>query len=88
MADFERMAKLKLDDSEREVVKKRFDAVCGEFKKLEQYDTNEALPLVTVLDLENTMRDDISEKYISRDVLLTNAPEQQDGYIRVPASID
>jgi len=88
MADFERMAKLRLDDSECEVVKKRFDAVSGEFKRLEQYDTSETLPLVTVLDSENIMRDDIPEKHISRDVLLANAPEQQDGYIRVPASID
>ncbi|MCL2627611.1 MAG: Asp-tRNA(Asn)/Glu-tRNA(Gln) amidotransferase subunit GatC [Oscillospiraceae bacterium] len=88
ISKFERMAMLSLADTERDVLCKRFDAVSSSFAKLDEFDTSDVLPLISVLEAKNIMREDITEKIISREELLKNAPEQQDGYIRVPASID
>ena len=82
------MAMLALPDEEREVLEERFNAAIESFNKLEQYDTSGAEPLVTVLDHYNVMREDIPAKLISRVTLLSNAPEQSDGYFRAPATID
>ena len=86
--DYESMAMLDLPESERALLKKRFDEISGEFSAIDAYDTNGALPLVTVLELHNVMREDVAAKFISRDELLENAPEQHDGYFQVPAAID
>ena len=86
--DYESMAMLDLPESEREMLKERFDAITDEFTALDGYDTSEVEPLVTVLDVQNVMREDVAAKYMTRDELLKNAPEQHDGYFQVPATID
>jgi len=88
ISDYEHMAKLDLSDSERAVLGERFSTLIDGFSKLNEYDISGVLPLVTVLDDVNIMREDVSGKNISREALLRNAPEQQDGYIRVPGAID
>ena len=82
------MAMLELTETERSPLKKRFDTIADSFNALEAYDTDGTEPLVTVLELSNVMREDISTKLISREQLLENAPEQHDGYFQVPAAID
>jgi len=85
---YERMAMLDLSDNERSVLRERLCSVCDDFSKINEHDTSGVEPLVSVLNIQNSMRDDVSEKKISRDELLKNAPEQQDGYFCVPAAID
>ena len=86
--DYESMAMLDLSESERALLKKRFDEISGGFSAIDDYDTDGVEPLVSVLDLQNVMREDVAAKFISRDELLENAPEQHDGYFQVPAAID
>ena len=86
--DYERMAMLDLTDEERVRLKERFDEIVDGFAALDAIDTNGVEPLVSVLSLCNVMREDVASKEISRDELLTNAPEQSDGYFSVPAAID
>ena len=86
--DFEKMAMLDLSESERERLRKRFEEITDTFSVLDEYDVSGVEPLVTVLDLHNVMREDVSGKSFSRDELLMNAPEQHDGYFKVPAAID
>jgi len=86
--DYESMVMLGLTDDERNVLTERFENVVGEFTVLDDIDVSGVLPLVSVLDLQNVMREDVAEKVISRDELLKNAPEQNDGYFMVPAAID
>jgi len=82
------MAMLDLTESERTHLKERFDEISSGFSALDAYDTDGALPLVTVLELRNVMREDITAKFMPREELLENAPEQHDGYFQVPAAID
>jgi len=86
--DYESMAMLDLSETDRNNLKTRFDTIIDGFSELDKYDTNGIKPLVTVLKLHNIMREDAAEKIITRDDLLQNAPEQHDGYFRVPATID
>ena len=88
ISNYEKTAMLELSQPEREALKERFDNIKNGFSALDAYDTNEVEPLVTVLDVHNVVREDIPEKIIRREELLENAPEQSDGYFRVPATID
>ena len=88
ICDYEKTAMLELSKPEREALEERFDIIKNGFSALDAYDTNEAEPLVTVLAVRNVIREDIPEKIIQREELLKNAPEQTDGYFRVPATID
>jgi len=81
-------AMLELSRLESETLSERFDNIENGFSALDAFDTSKACPLVTVLDVHNVVREDIPEKIIQREELLKNAPEQSDGYFRVPATID
>jgi aspartyl-tRNA(Asn)/glutamyl-tRNA(Gln) amidotransferase subunit C len=58
------------------------------FKALDQIDTGDAEPLVTVLSVYNVMREDVAEKSFTRDEILINAPEEYDGYFKVPGTLE
>ena len=84
---YEGMAMLALPDDDRVGLRERFDVVVGGFDELEKFDTAGVEPLVTVLDLCNVMREDVPVKFMSREELMSNAPEQHDGYFQVPATV-
>ena len=86
--DYEDMAMLDLSVSERVLLKERFDEISAAFTAVDEYDTDGVQPLVALPDLNSIMRDDVSIKFMSREELMANAPEQHDGYFRVPAAID
>jgi len=85
--DYEAMAMLDLQDDERDLLRGRLEDLCESFGALEKIDTDDAAPLVTVLDARNIMREDVAEKLFTRDELLANAPEQYDGYFQVPGTL-
>ena len=87
IAKYEAMAMLDLPDDERRLLGKRAAALADSFAALDGIDAEEALPLVSVLDIHTALREDISEKVLTRDEIMANAPEQQDGYFRVPGTI-
>jgi len=86
--DYENMAMLDLPDSERVRLAARFDEIVGGFAALDDYDTDGVSPLVSVLDVNNVLREDVAVKLFTRDEVLANAPEKHDGYFQVPATID
>jgi len=88
ITQYEAMVMLDLQEAEREQLGERAEDLASGFDELEQIETDGTEPLVTVLDAQNVMRDDIAEKLLSRDEILANAPEQQDGYFQVPGTLD
>ena len=86
--DYENMAMLDLPDPERVKLEARFDEIVSGFAALDEFDTDGVLPLISVLDVQNVLREDIVAKLFSRDEVLENAPENHDGYFQVPAAID
>jgi len=85
---YEKMAMLDLKSSERDAIYERMKELENYFLRLEQIDTENVQPLVSVLDIKNVLREDVSFKRISRDEMLENAPEQWDGYISVPGTLE
>ncbi|MCL2366099.1 MAG: Asp-tRNA(Asn)/Glu-tRNA(Gln) amidotransferase subunit GatC [Oscillospiraceae bacterium] len=88
MKHYEHMVMLELSDDERMQLSKRLDTLIESFSALEQIDTDGVLPLVSVVDGQSILREDVAVKMISRDALLSNAPEQYDGYFQVPGAIE
>ena len=85
---YEQLAKLNLDETERQWVSNRVIELVGTFSELDNVDTTGFDPLITVLDIQNILRDDVSQKLINREELLANAPDQYDGYFRLPKVLD
>ncbi|MDN6519109.1 MAG: Asp-tRNA(Asn)/Glu-tRNA(Gln) amidotransferase subunit GatC, partial [Enterococcus sp.] len=49
----------------------------------------EGVPFTSnVLETINVMREDVADQGWSRDELMKNVPEHEDGFIKVPAIID
>ena len=88
LQEYEAMAKLKLSETECEWVHAKSDKLIDSFSELGKIQADEVQPLVTVLDIQNVLREDISSKMVSREYLLENAPEQYDGYFQVPKTLE
>ena len=86
--NFEALAKLNLTDSEREWVNERADMLIESFDALEKVNTDGVEPLTMVLQIQNVLREDVSAKMITREKLLSNAPEQYGGFFQVPRTLE
>ena len=85
---FAAVEKLKLTEDELRRIGDNMTVLEESFDKLENINTDNTEPLVTVLDLKNVLRDDASHKMLTREELLSNAPEQYDGYFQVPKTLE
>ena len=85
---FEAMAKLSLPENERLGIARDIEMLEQSFAALAAVDTGGVENLVTVLDIRNVLREDIMVKNVSREELLSNAPEQYDGYFQVPKTLE
>ncbi len=88
ISPYEAMAKLSLPANEREVISARMDVLTESFNALETIETVNVEPLVTVLEVVNVLRGDVAARLISREELLSGAPEQYDGYFQVPRTLE
>jgi len=85
---YEAMAKLDLPDNERELISARAAVLVESFAELDGINTDGVQPLVAALDMQNALREDVSVKKFTRDDILSNAPEQYDGYFQVPKTVE
>ncbi len=88
MRDYEKMSKFDLPEEERRLIDTSAEMLIASFAKIDEIDTAEVAPLITVLEIQNVLRADESFKMLSREDLLANAPEQYDGYFQVPRTLD
>ncbi|MDR1688355.1 MAG: Asp-tRNA(Asn)/Glu-tRNA(Gln) amidotransferase subunit GatC [Clostridiales bacterium] len=86
--DYEALAKLDLPLNERLFISEQADMLINSFEELKNTDTLGAQPLVTVLNIQNILRDDVAVKLVSREELLENAPQQSDGFFQVPKTLE
>jgi aspartyl-tRNA(Asn)/glutamyl-tRNA(Gln) amidotransferase subunit C len=83
-----RIEKLTLTPEEKEFIDVNAKVLEESFAALTQINTDGIEPMVSVIDVKNVLRNDVSSKMLSREELLKNAPEQYDGYFQVPKTID
>ncbi len=79
-----RLARLSVTDTEAESYQKELNAVLEHFETLQELDTESVEPMSHVLELKNVWREDEPEHAIETDSLLSNAPDKESDYYKVP----
>lgn len=82
------LAKLNLTDEEIERYGQQLSAILDYFEELKQLDTDDIPATASVLPLRNVMREDEPRQTLTRDEILANAPDKENGQFRVKAVLD
>ena len=82
------LARLQLDDDERESLASDMSQILDYMTTLEEVDTSDVEPLEHVIDLEYRLRDDDAKEPLSHEDALKNAPDADTDYFRVPGVLD
>lgn len=82
------LAKLKFSDEQLEKFTDQIEDIIGLVNTLNEVDTTDVEPTFNVTDQLNRMREDVAVRSGDKDVLLANAPETENGFIRVLAILD
>ena len=82
------LARLEFSPDEEERLAHDLSRILDYVEKLEELDVTDVEPMSHVLDLYNVMRSDESRTRISRDEALSNAPDADAEYFRVPKVIE
>ncbi len=85
--DVKKLAKLSaltISDTEADALRSQLEEILGFVSKLSEVDTTGVEPTYQVTGLSNVWRkDEVVDYGLGRDALLKNAPDQQDGQIKV-----
>jgi aspartyl-tRNA(Asn)/glutamyl-tRNA(Gln) amidotransferase subunit C len=82
------LARVGLTHEEMERMRDQLSAVLDHISMLQEVNTDDILPTAQVIQLQNVMRDDVVRSSLPRELVLLNAPDQEDGYLRVNAVLD
>jgi aspartyl-tRNA(Asn)/glutamyl-tRNA(Gln) amidotransferase subunit C len=82
------LARLGLTDEEKQRMLTQLSSVLDHISMLQEVDTADIPPTAQVIELQSVMRDDVERPSLPRELVLLNAPRQQDGYFRVNAVLD
>ncbi len=82
------LARLELTDEEIEQYQWQLSAILDYFERLKEVDTEGIPPTASVLPPRTVLREDEPRKGLSREELLANAPDVEDGQFRVPPVLD
>jgi len=78
------LSRLEFSQSELETFTGQMDAILQYAEVLNKLDVENVEPMAHVLPLKNVMRVDEAKPSLSRELALSNAPEQENGYFKVP----
>jgi len=79
-----KLARLALSDQEKQLYAEQLARIIDYFDQLKSVDTTGVEPLAHALSIVNVMREDEVLAPPGREVLLKNAPDQENGLFRVP----
>jgi aspartyl-tRNA(Asn)/glutamyl-tRNA(Gln) amidotransferase subunit C len=79
-----KLARLALTDEEKQRFSKQLGAIIEHFNELKNVDTTGVEPMVHALPISNVLREDVVVTPPGREVLLQNAPAEENGFFRVP----
>ncbi len=82
------LARLELTEEEIEEYRKQLSAILDYFERLKEVDTEGIPPTASVLPPRTVLREDEPQQGLSREELLANAPDVEDGQFRVPPVLD
>lgn len=82
------LSRLELQEADVEKFTGQLNAILEYVEVLDKVDTTGIEPTAHVLPLKNVMRPDAVRPSLDRKLALSNAPEQEDGYFKVPKIIE
>ncbi|MFZ0443530.1 MAG: Asp-tRNA(Asn)/Glu-tRNA(Gln) amidotransferase subunit GatC [Bacillus sp. (in: firmicutes)] len=82
------LARLAITEEEAEKLTNDLDAIISFAEELNELDTENVEPTSHVLDMKNIFREDISKPGLPVEEVLKNAPDHENGQIKVPAIIE
>jgi aspartyl-tRNA(Asn)/glutamyl-tRNA(Gln) amidotransferase subunit C len=82
------LAKLKLTEAEIDMFQEQLSAILAYADRLDELDTASIPPTAGVLPLRNVMRADEPRPSFPREAMLANAPDAEDGFVKVKVVLD
>ncbi len=79
-----KLARLSLTEEEKELYTKQLGDVLKYVDQMNEVDTTNVKPMTQVVDFVNVTREDIPNQEISKEALMANAPEEENGFFKVP----
>lgn len=78
------LSKLKLDEREKEMYAEQLNKILQYAKELQNLNTDNIEPTAHVLPVKNVFRDDVVGQHMPNDRAISNAPDFEGNYIKVP----
>ena len=78
------LARLNIDPKEEEKFASQLGDVIKHFEMLNELDTEKVIPTIHAIELKNITRDDVSQTFMNRDLLLEEAPSREGEFFKVP----
>jgi len=83
-----KLARLELSEDEKAIFARQLSAILSYMDQLKTLDTGGVEPTATVLPTDNVFRDDQVRPSLPQEAALANAPDQADGFFRVPRILE
>lgn len=81
------LSRLEFPESDLEKMRDSMNSILTYMEELNQYDTTDVKPIVHAIEQHNVMREDEPHQSFTNEEALMNAPDQEDGYFKVPKII-
>lgn len=82
------LARLEVTDEEAEKLSKDLSELMQQIDLLQEVDTENVEPTISVANLNNVMRNDEPKELVTQEEVLKNAPDAKDGFFRVPSILE
>ena len=79
-----KLARLELTEEEKTLYTKQLGDVLKYVDQMNEVDTSNVKPMTQVIDFVNVTREDVPCQEISKEALMSNAPDEENGYFKVP----
>ena len=82
------LSRLEFSESELETFTGQLNSILDYAEMMENLDVADVKPTAHVLPLQNVLRKDEVRPSLDQDLALSNAPEAEDGYFKVPKIVE
>ncbi|MCU6796186.1 MULTISPECIES: Asp-tRNA(Asn)/Glu-tRNA(Gln) amidotransferase subunit GatC [Paenibacillus] len=83
-----KLARLELSEQEKQTFTEQMNAILKYAEQLNELNTDNVEPTSHPVPLVNVMREDVSTPSLPIDKVLLNAPDEEEGQIKVPAVLE
>ena len=83
-----KLARLEVSEDEKAIFARQLSGILTHIDRLKELDTAGVEPTATVLPTDNVFREDEVRPSLPQERALANAPDQVDGFFRVPKILE